>query len=111
MSDLSPEDRCQLCKLQMDVDKKGLQIQKAQQDLDRFVLEVEHKSGLMGEDNTIDPQSGTVKRPTLPPRNRDAPATQARPGMFTTGEKFGKWQTWLPRRGANRRYSAASLPR
>ncbi|MDA0733453.1 MAG: hypothetical protein O2909_00065 [Chloroflexi bacterium] len=60
MSELSPEDRYQLRKLQMDVDKKGLEVQKSQQDLDRLVLELEHKYGLLGGDGTIDPKSGTI---------------------------------------------------
>lgn len=35
MSELNPEDRYQLRKLQMDVDKRGLELQKAQQELER----------------------------------------------------------------------------
>jgi hypothetical protein len=61
MSELGAEDRYQLRKLQMDVDKKGLEVQKAQQDLDRFLLELEHKYGLMEADNTIDPRTATIK--------------------------------------------------
>ena len=60
MPELSPEDRYQLRKLRMDVDKKGLEVQKAQQDLDRLVLDLEHKYGLLGEENTIDPRTGTI---------------------------------------------------
>ncbi|HEU0020342.1 MAG TPA: hypothetical protein VFR55_01515 [Dehalococcoidia bacterium] len=63
MSELNPEDRYQLRKLQMDVDKRGLEVQKSQQDLDRFLLELEHKYGLMEEDRTIDPRSATIKGP------------------------------------------------
>jgi hypothetical protein len=55
------EDRYQLRKLQMDVDKKGLEVQKSQQDLDRFVLELEHKYGLMEQESTIDPRTATIK--------------------------------------------------
>ena len=69
MSELSPEDRYQLRKLQMDVDKKGLEVQKAQQDLDRLVLELEHRYGLLGEDSTVDTRSGTIKGSVPPPRN------------------------------------------
>ncbi len=69
MSELSPEDRYQLRKLQMDVDKKGLEVQKAQQDLDRLVLELEHRYGLLGEDITIEPRSGAIKGSVPPPRN------------------------------------------
>ena len=63
MSELNPEDRYQLRKLQMDVDKRGLESQKAQHDLDRFVLELEHKYGLIGETKTIDPRAATIKGP------------------------------------------------
>ena len=63
MSELNPEDRYQLRKLQMDVDKRGLDSQKAQQDLERFVLELEHKYGLIGETKTIDPRTATIKWP------------------------------------------------
>ena len=61
MSELNPEDRYQLRKLQMDVDKRGLESQKAQQDLDRFVLELEHKYGLIGETKTIDPRAAIIQ--------------------------------------------------
>ena len=60
MSELNPEDRYQLRKLQMDVNKKGLEVQKAQQDLDRLMLEMEHKYGLQTGESTIDPKSGTI---------------------------------------------------
>lgn len=60
MPDLSPEDRYQLRKLRMDVDKKGLEVQKVQQELDRLVLDLEHKYGLLGEESTIDPKTGTI---------------------------------------------------
>ena len=70
MSDLSGEDRYQLRKLQMDVDKKSLEIQKAQQELDRLILEMEHKYGLLGEDSTIDPQSGNITS-SAPPQARN----------------------------------------
>ncbi len=68
MAELNSEERYQLRKLQMDVDKRGLELQKAQQDLDRFVLELEHKYGLIGEEKTIDPRTATVKKP-LPASN------------------------------------------
>jgi hypothetical protein len=66
MAELNPEERYQLRKLQMDVDKRALELQKAQQDLDRFVLGLEHKYGLIGEEKTIDPRTATVKKPPLP---------------------------------------------
>ena len=68
MSELNPEDRYQLRKLQMDVDKKGLELQKAHQDLDRFVLELEHKYELIGGANTIDPRAASIKE-AQPTRN------------------------------------------
>jgi hypothetical protein len=69
MAELNPEERYQLRKLQMDIDKRGLELQKAQQDLDRFVLELEHKYGLIGEEKTIDPRTATIKKPSLPAPN------------------------------------------
>jgi hypothetical protein len=68
MTELNQEDRYQLRKLQMDVDKKGLEMEKAQQDLDRFVLELEHKYGLLDQEQPIDPRTATIKAP-LPTRN------------------------------------------
>jgi hypothetical protein len=68
MAELNPEERYQLRKLQMDIDKRGLELQKAQQDLDRFVLELEHKYGLIGEEKVIDPRTATIKKP-LPAHN------------------------------------------
>ena len=63
MPELNPEDRYQLLKLQMDVDKRSLELQKAQQELDRSVLDLEHKYGLIGETKTIDPRLATIKEP------------------------------------------------
>jgi hypothetical protein len=68
MVELNPEDRYQLRKLQMEVDKKELEVQKAQQDLNRFVLELERKYDLMDQEQAIDPRSATIKIP-LPTRN------------------------------------------
>jgi hypothetical protein len=67
MIELNPEERYQLRKLQMDIDKRGLELQKTQQDLDRFVLELEHKYGLIGEEKTIDPRTATIKKPVPVP--------------------------------------------
>jgi hypothetical protein len=53
----------------MDVDKRGLELQKAQQDADRFVLELEHKYGLIGEEKTIDPRTATIKKPLPAPNS------------------------------------------
>jgi hypothetical protein len=63
MIEFNPEERYQLRKLQMDVDKRGLELQKAHQDLDRFILELEHKYGLIGEEKTIEPRTATIKGP------------------------------------------------
>jgi hypothetical protein len=32
--------------------------------LDRFVLELEHKYGLIGEEEIIDPRTATIKKPS-----------------------------------------------
>ena len=69
MVELNPEERYQLRKLQMDIDKRGLELQKAQQDLDRFVLELEHKYGLIGEEKTIDPRTATIKKSLPSPKS------------------------------------------
>jgi hypothetical protein len=60
MAELNSDDRYQLRKLQMDVGKKELEIQKAKQELERFILELEHKYDLMGPEQRIDPKSGTI---------------------------------------------------
>ena len=69
MAELNPEKRYQLRKRQMDVDKRGLELQKTQQDSDRFVLELEHKYGLIGEEKTIDPRTATIKKPLSTPNS------------------------------------------
>ncbi len=53
MPELTPEDVYQLRKMQMDTEKKALELQKTQQDLDRFVLDLEHKHGLIAEGKTL----------------------------------------------------------
>ena len=63
MVELDPEDRYQLRKMQMDTDKKSLDLRRAQQDLDRLMLELEHKYGLIAEERTIDPATATVREP------------------------------------------------
>jgi hypothetical protein len=69
MAELNPEERYQLRKLQMDIDKRDLELQKTQQDLDRFVLELEHKYGLIGEEKTIDPRTTAIKKPLPAPNS------------------------------------------
>ncbi len=61
MQDLSPEDRYLLRKVQMDADKKVLETQKVQQELDRLVLELEHKYGLLAAGQTIDPRTTLIE--------------------------------------------------
>jgi hypothetical protein len=80
MVELSAEDRYQVRKLQMDVDKKALDVQKAQQDLDRCLLDMELKYGLMDQEPAIDPRTGTI-RGDLPARNG-----KARPEASLTAE-------------------------
>ena len=54
MQDLSPEDRYQLRKVQMDADKKMLE-------LNRLILELEHKYGLLTTGQTVDPRTATIQ--------------------------------------------------
>jgi hypothetical protein len=37
--------------------------------LDRFVLELEHKYGLIGEEKTIDPRTATIKKSLPTPKS------------------------------------------
>ncbi len=60
MQDLNPEDRYQLRKARMDAGKKALEAQKAQQELERLVLELEHKYDLMATGQTIDPMTASI---------------------------------------------------
>jgi hypothetical protein len=76
MAELNPEERYQLRKLQMDIDKRGLELQKAQQDLDRLVLELEHKYGLIGEEKTIDPRTAAIKKPVPAPNSHGKGRTE-----------------------------------
>ena len=61
MIELSPEDRYQLLKAQMDADRKVLETRKAQQDMERLVLEMEHKYDLIAEGKTIDPRTASIQ--------------------------------------------------
>lgn len=76
MVELNAEDRYQVRKLQMDVDKKALEVQKSQQELDRFVLDMEHKYNLLEEGTSIDTKTGAV-RGSDPPRNGKSSAQAA----------------------------------
>ena len=61
MSELHSEDSYQLRKAQMDVDRRGLEARKAQQELERLVLELEHKYSLIADGRTIDPRTATIQ--------------------------------------------------
>ncbi len=63
MLELTPEDLYQLRKMQMDTEKRTLELQKSQQDLARFLLELEHKHGLIAEGKTIDAKTATIGEP------------------------------------------------
>ena len=77
MQDLSPEDRYQLRKAQMDSDKKNLEAQRSQQELGRLLLELEHKYGLLGMGRTIDPRTAAIEGPPLLPKGNGREPTLA----------------------------------
>ena len=64
MSELHSEDTYQLRKAQMDADRRGLEARKAQQELERLVLEMEHKYGLIADGRTIDARTATIQGTT-----------------------------------------------
>ena len=47
--------------LGLDADRRRLEAQKAQQEMDRLVLEMEHKYGLISDGRTIDPRTATIQ--------------------------------------------------
>ena len=59
--EIEAEDRYQLRKVQMDADRRALEAKKAQQELDRLALELEHKYGLIADGRTIDPRTATIQ--------------------------------------------------
>ena len=67
MFELTPEELYQLRKMQMDTEKRALELQKSQQDLDRFVLDLDHKHGLIAEGKTIDAKTATIREPVPNP--------------------------------------------
>ncbi len=69
MLELTPEDLYQLRKMQMDTEKKALELQKSQQDLDRFVLDLEHRHGLIAEGRTLDIKTESIKEPMPTPNH------------------------------------------
>ena len=60
MNELDSNDRYHLKKVQMDVDRKTLEAQRAQQELDRLILDLEHKYELIGNEQNIDPRTATI---------------------------------------------------
>jgi hypothetical protein len=64
MSELTSDDSYQLRKAQMDADKRALEARKSQQELERLVLEMEHKYGLIAYGRTIDPKTATIQGTT-----------------------------------------------
>jgi len=69
MLDLTSEDLYQLRKMQMDIEKKALELKKSQQDLDRFVLDLEHRHGLIAEGRTLDIKTESIKEPMPTPNH------------------------------------------
>ena len=59
--DITPEDRYQILKAKMDKDRKEIDAQKANQEMERVILEMEHKYGLMAEHKTIDPRTASIR--------------------------------------------------
>ncbi|MQF98188.1 MAG: hypothetical protein FI729_01465 [SAR202 cluster bacterium] len=60
MNELDSNDRYHLKKAQMDVDRKNLEAQRAQQELDRLILDLEHKYELIGNEKNIEPRTATI---------------------------------------------------
>ncbi|MCH7706087.1 MAG: hypothetical protein IIB33_03470 [Chloroflexi bacterium] len=61
MPDLSPDDHYQLRKAQNLADKKTLEAQRAQGELERLVLELEHRYELMNTGQIVDPRSAAIQ--------------------------------------------------
>ncbi len=61
MQDFSPEDQYQLRRIQMISNKKALEAQRAQQELDRLVLDLEHKYASLAAGRTVDAGSAIVR--------------------------------------------------
>ena len=60
MSELHSDDSYSLRKAQMDLDRKSLEAKKAEQELDRLILDLEHRYGLLGTGGSIDPKTGII---------------------------------------------------
>lgn len=63
MPNLSPDDHYQLRKAQNLADKKALEAQRAQGELERLVLELEHRYELMNTGQIVDPRSAAIQTP------------------------------------------------
>ena len=61
MQDFSPEDQYQLRRVQMIANKKALEAQRAQQELDRLVLDLEHKYATLAAGRTVEADSAIVR--------------------------------------------------
>ncbi len=82
MNEIHSEDRYQLRKAQMDADRRRLEAQKSQQELDRLILELEHKYGLIADGRTIDPRSATIQG-TAQPQARKANGKEPQEALET----------------------------
>ena len=61
MQDFSPEDQYQLRRVQMIANKKALEAQRTQQELDRLVLDLEHKYAMLAAGRTVEAGSAIVQ--------------------------------------------------
>ena len=59
--EITPDDRYQILKARMDTDRKEIEARKANQEMERVILEMEHKYGLMAENKSIDPRTASVR--------------------------------------------------
>lgn len=86
MLDITPEDLYHLRKMQMEIGKKALELQKSQQDLDRFVLDLEHKHGLIAEGRTLDLMTESIKEPMPAPNHNGNGKGHAKELLSSTAE-------------------------
>ena len=70
MNELDSNDRYHLKKVQMDVDRKNLEAQRAQQELDRVILDLEHKYELIGNEKNIEPRTATISDSSIHRNNK-----------------------------------------
>ena len=92
MSELNSDDSYQLRKAQMDADKRGLEAKKSQQELERLVLELEHKYGLMADGRTIDPRTATIQ--STPPTRRSN-GKESQEALETATLEVAGYITWV----------------